>query len=83
MTADVIARCANAASELGMAFAGEPIDRVMVALRKSRRRLARQLTPVMGEQNAVLLANEFVKAVLATKRDIELAAGASKQRHSI
>jgi hypothetical protein len=68
-----IDRCAAAAADLALFFVGEPKEKMMQALHQTRANLEAELAEPFGPDVAAQMAEAFVAAVIARKREIEAA----------
>jgi hypothetical protein len=66
-------RCAAAAADLALALAHEPDDRVAASLEQTRANLEAKLSKVFVVADAATVAEMFVAAVVARRREIEAA----------
>jgi hypothetical protein len=72
-----IARCADAAADLALFFAGAPESEMMTALEGVRVNLAEQWAEPFGPETAAVLAQGFVAAVAGRRREIDAEAAGS------
>jgi hypothetical protein len=69
-------RCAAAAADLALAFAGQPDDQVTQSLAQMRTNLQAELANVFDASvNVPRVVDLFIDAILARKREIERDAG--------
>lgn len=61
----------GAALNLSLFFAGEPDDKVSVALEETRENLKAGLREIIGRNAGAALADAFVKAVMDRRAEIE------------
>jgi predicted DNA-binding ArsR family transcriptional regulator len=66
-------RCAAAAADLALALAHEPDEKVAASLAAMRANLEARLTKVFVVADAAAVAEMFVAAVVARRREIEAA----------
>jgi hypothetical protein len=64
-------RCAAAAAEVALAFAGESDEKVAASLAAMRANLEAKLSKVFADVDAATVAKMFVAAVVARRREIE------------
>jgi hypothetical protein len=64
-------RCAAAADEVALAFAGESDERVAASLAAMRANLEAKLSKVFADADAAAVAKMIVAAVVARRREIE------------
>jgi hypothetical protein len=63
-------RCAAAAADLAVLYAGEPEEKMLAALSETRQNLATELTGTFGAEGAAQLADRFVAAVVSRRREL-------------
>jgi hypothetical protein len=62
-------RCAAAAADLALLYAGEPEEKMLAALSQTRQNLAAELTETFGADVAALFADRFVATVIGRRRE--------------
>jgi hypothetical protein len=77
---EFVERCAKAAADLSLAFAGHPDEKVHQTLETTRSNLRSGLSVHFGPETAELFAQCFVRAVLDRKKEIESAGHISQDR---
>jgi hypothetical protein len=65
-------RCAAAAADLALIYAGEPEEKMLAALSQTRRNLAAELTETFGAEAAAMFADRFVAAIVGRRRQLLL-----------
>jgi hypothetical protein len=71
------AQCADAAADLALFFAGTPEKEITAALEGVRSNLAEQWAEPFGPEVAAVMAQGFVAAVAARRREIKAKSAAS------
>jgi hypothetical protein len=65
-------RCAAAAADLALLYAGEPEELITAALSQTRENLASELAETFGAEGAALFAAKFVETVIGRRRELLL-----------
>jgi hypothetical protein len=63
-------RCAAAAADLALLYAGEPEEKVLAALSETRQNIAAELAETFGAEGAALFAAKFVETVIGRRREL-------------
>jgi hypothetical protein len=66
-----INRLRDEATELALFFAGEPEEKMIAALERTRRNLEAEIAPLIGAEMAAVIADGFVRAVVDYRCEIE------------
>jgi hypothetical protein len=83
MSDEFAQRCAKSAGDLALLFAGEPDEKMLVALSQSRQNLTEQLAESFGAEVAALIAQAFVTAVIGRKAELEKASSHKGQLQNV
>ena len=68
-----VRRLRDEATNLALFFVGEPEEKMLAALERTRRNLQTEITPILGAEMAAVIAEGFVRSVVDYRCEIEAA----------
>jgi hypothetical protein len=70
---EFVRRLRDQATNLALFFVGEPEEKMLAALEQTRRNLEAEIATILGADQAAVIADGFVGAVVGHRRELEAA----------